>query len=379
MPASDQLKRYPKFSIPLLFIFYFLASPGLSAQVNSRKEIRIPDIPGYLTLKCDLHSHTVFSDGNVWPTVRADEAWREGLDAIAVTEHIEYHPHEGDIPVNFGRSYDIMKPEADRCGLILIRGAEITRAMPPGHFNCLFLDDVAALDHEDFWETMQAAAEQGAFIFWNHPGWQQPEEIPIWYDEHTRLYENRLMHGIEIVNEDSYYPLAHEWCIDKKLTMLGNSDIHNPVTMVYDAGKGEHRPMTLVFATERTGDAIKEALFVGRTAVYFRDELIGDGKYLGPIFSNSVSTNIASEDVESNARFVSISNSSQVPFRLIAAGEVEGFSFPASIVLYPERTVLMRIEKTGKPDWKELSLPYTVENLLVAPGKGLEVKLGIVL
>ena len=30
--------------------------------------INIPDIPGHITLKCDFHTHTVFSDGNVWPT-----------------------------------------------------------------------------------------------------------------------------------------------------------------------------------------------------------------------------------------------------------------------------------------------------------------------
>ena len=44
-----------------------------------RHEIRFPDVPGYRTLKCDLHMHTVFSDGDVWPSTRVLEAWREGL------------------------------------------------------------------------------------------------------------------------------------------------------------------------------------------------------------------------------------------------------------------------------------------------------------
>lgn len=30
-----------------------------------RKEINIPDILGYKTLKCDFHIHTIFSDGVV--------------------------------------------------------------------------------------------------------------------------------------------------------------------------------------------------------------------------------------------------------------------------------------------------------------------------
>src|SRR4030042_4810662 len=216
------------------FLLVFLITGIVSAQLSSRKEIRIPDIPGYLTLKCDLHMHTVFSDGLVWPTVRADEAWREGLDVVAVTEHIEYHPFEDDIPVNFGRAYDLVKQRADIYDLLTISGAEITRDMPPGHFNCLFLNNVEALDKEDFFEAIKAAADQGAFIVWNHPGWQQPGTIPVWYDEHTRLYESKLMHGMEVVNTDEYYPLAFHWCIEKQITILGNSDIHSPILMDYD-------------------------------------------------------------------------------------------------------------------------------------------------
>ena len=49
-------------------------SPAMGADV--RHEIHFPNLPGYQTLKCDLHMHTVFSDGEVWPTVRVREAWR---------------------------------------------------------------------------------------------------------------------------------------------------------------------------------------------------------------------------------------------------------------------------------------------------------------
>ena len=52
-----------------------------------------PNIPGYLSLKADLHQHTVFSDGAVWPGIRVQESLRENLDAISLTEHLEYQPH----------------------------------------------------------------------------------------------------------------------------------------------------------------------------------------------------------------------------------------------------------------------------------------------
>jgi hypothetical protein len=52
----------------------------LAAQ--ERHELKVPDIEGYKTLKCDFHIHTVFSDGLVWPSVRVGEAYLEGLDAL---------------------------------------------------------------------------------------------------------------------------------------------------------------------------------------------------------------------------------------------------------------------------------------------------------
>ena len=50
----------------------------MSAQAQRRNEIQVPNLNGYTTLKCDFHMHSVFSDGLVWPTVRVDEAYREG-------------------------------------------------------------------------------------------------------------------------------------------------------------------------------------------------------------------------------------------------------------------------------------------------------------
>ena len=114
------------------------------AQV--RNEIRVPDPEGYRTLKCDFHIHTVFSDGLVWPTVRVDEAYREGLDAIALTEHLEYRPHRQDIIASHNRSYEIAEKTARNNQVILIRGSEITRPMAPGHFNAIFLNDCDALE-----------------------------------------------------------------------------------------------------------------------------------------------------------------------------------------------------------------------------------------
>ena len=103
----------------------------MSAQAQRRNEIQVPNLNGYTTLKCDFHMHSVFSDGLVWPTVRVDEAYREGLDAISLTEHIEYRPHKKDIIADHNRSYELSQKQAKKLGILLIRGSEITRSMPP--------------------------------------------------------------------------------------------------------------------------------------------------------------------------------------------------------------------------------------------------------
>ncbi len=86
--------------------------------------------------------HTVLSDGSVWPDIRVQEALRDGLDAISITDHIEYLPHKDDIPhADRNRGYAMASQRAEGTGLIVINGVEITRSMPPGHSNAIFVKD----------------------------------------------------------------------------------------------------------------------------------------------------------------------------------------------------------------------------------------------
>ncbi|MBD3647320.1 MAG: PHP domain-containing protein, partial [Pseudomonadales bacterium] len=106
------------------------------------RAIVFPDTAAYKTLVVDLHTHSVFSDGHVWPTVRVAEAERDGLDAFAVTEHLEYQPHITDIPHrDRNRSFEEANRAAANLDLMVIPGVEITRVDDPGHMNAVFVTD----------------------------------------------------------------------------------------------------------------------------------------------------------------------------------------------------------------------------------------------
>jgi len=322
--------------------------------------------------------HTVFSDGDVWPTVRINEAWEQGLDAIAITDHIEYLPHSQDVISDHNRSYEIAKPLADQKGIILIRGTEITRKMPPGHLNAIFITNANLIERDDWLDACREAKDQGGFVFWNHPGWkaQQPEKI-LWWSQHTRLLEAGILGGIEAYNSHEFYPEAFKWAQEKGLTLLANSDVHGPIDDSYNPSTS-HRPVTLVFATEHKAESIKYALENQRTAIYFEDQLVGDRKFLTPIFYASIKilTDYVHLD-DKMVRFLQIHNSSDLDFILKSQQTAIGFTFQKDVVLKAHSTTMIEVNGTSVEikNQPKLKLEYEVTNLIIAPGESLHVVL----
>lgn len=259
-----------------------------------REQIIIPNVGEYQVLKCDFHMHTVFSDGQVWPTIRNQEVWEEGLDAYAITDHIEYTPHKEDVKVNHNRGYEMLKETAAKNNLILLKGNELTRDTPPGHFNAIYNGDASeyiesrdtALDKE----ALMKASVQNAFIFWNHPGWKPGIEGSYeWIPFVDYLYQNKILHGIEVINGFGIHLKALDWCVDKGLTVMGSTDMHNLVAYTYDFSKEYvHRTMTLVLAKERTAESIREALVAGRTVAWASKILAGKEENVRALFGACV-------------------------------------------------------------------------------------------
>jgi len=353
-----------------------------------RTELKLPDIPPYVTLMCDFHTHTVFSDGYVWPTVRVDEAWSEGYDAIAVTDHIEYQPHRQYIPIQYNASYEIARPRGERENLIVIRGCEVTRVMPPGHLNAIFIEDASKIqtprigemfahehprggyldsidhNHQDYLLALEEAIRQHGFVFWNHPGWapQAKEGIRLW-DVHRELIARGWIRGIEVANHGEWYPEAFQWCLDYHLAMLGNSDVHETDAIYQKRERLTSRPATLVFARERSEAGIREALDSARTAVWFNDMVLGPEPLVRQLATGAIVLGKAFFVDSKGTRCYSIKNSSDLPLRLAdsASGETLDLLPRSSVVTKAAGDVHAR--------------SFTVKNFLVGPRDTLVVRL----
>ena len=372
---------------------------GQKTEKYTRK-IFFPDIDGYKTLLTDFHQHTVFSDGSVWPTIRVEEAIKDGLDAISLTEHLEYQPYSKDIPnPDRNRAYNIAKSFAENKNksldrkLIVINGQEITRSMPPGHINAIFLNDANKLLHpKDSLKGILAANKQDAFVFWNHPAWpaQRSDGIAKLDEFHKYLIEKKLLHGIEVVNELYYSEEALRLALENDLTIMGTSDIHGLVDWLFkvpddnESSNGTlpgHRPVTIIFSKDKSEDGIKDALFAGRTAVFYNELLIGKEENLKPLVEKCLVINNIndlelgySEDGKSTIKKVEIKNVSDAPFIL---KNLNSFTFETNsdiINIMPNSIHSISVKTKGEP---LNELKFEVLNGIIAPKKYLNISLQI--
>jgi hypothetical protein len=374
----------------LFLIIFLLLVAQAQAQVNNgvfrmdelrspqkRTIISIPDVNGYIVLKCDFHMHTVFSDGSVWPVIRLQEAWEEGLDAISITDHIEYNPHKNEVnTTDNNQPYELIKNDAVKSNIILIKGAEITRNTPPGHFNALFISDASGYIRnpakEEDKEAILKAVSQDAFIFWNHPGWKPNIEGSYeWIEFVNDLYKEKTIHGIEVFNGFGFHMKALDWCVDKGLTVMGSSDSHGLIKSTYDIDEDYvHRTMTLILAKDRSAASIREALHDGRTIAWASKYLAGKEdnvrnlvnacvKIMPSHYSDNMSNNPGTA-----LKYYEIKNLSDLYFELeLKAGNTAN----KKIILYPGSSQL--ISASGG----QSSLTYEVVTAFVRSDKHLVI------
>ncbi|MFT7242804.1 MAG: putative metal-dependent phosphoesterase TrpH [Candidatus Azotimanducaceae bacterium] len=425
-------------------IFWLVTLPALGHGVVPKvpandREIHFPDVDGYETLVLDLHTHSVFSDGHVWPTIRIAEAERDGLDGIAITEHLEWQPHIMDIPhPDRNRSFEEAVLAAEKLDLLVIPGIEITREDQAGHMNAVFVKDANELvrqrnsseylaDHQFATEAQadgfataasgglasgahqievdgkavwvpfenkatyltivaygiaaeQSAAEvlelahgQGAFTFWNHPDFSTPRAKMDPF--HRQQVRAGLLHGIEIANGSRYYENALRLALKHNLALIGTSDVHNLIDWDYPPADGSHRPVTLAFATDKSNDAAKEALFAQRTVVWWKNTLIGRPTELNALLQASLQVE---ESVWSgNTLKVTLVNRSDANFQLRNLSDHVIRRHGPIIEAAPNSTTVVEFQLAEKPS--DFKMQFEVMNTLVAPNKPGRIEIDILM
>jgi len=366
----------------LTILALFLIS--LTSIAQDHRSIEFPDIPGYYTLICDLHTHSAFSDGSVWPDIRVEESHRDHLDAIAITEHLEYLPHRSDIPLpDHNRSYEVAKRANHDHPLIVIPGAEITRGIPLGHVNAIFITDANALvapQGEAFMDIVQvfeAVDQQGAYAFWNHPAWtaQRSDGVATLTDLHRTLIDANLLQGIEVANQFTYSDEALQIALDHDLAILGTSDIHGLIDWDYDIAKGGHRPVTLVFAQQKTAESIHEGLRNRRTVAWHRNTLIGRESELLPLIDTSIKVIHAEFRPATSVLDIQLKNHSDARF-LLQNMSTYTFHEDADLVEVMPHTVTKFSLKTVDQEGPYL-IQFEVLNAVIAPNTHPEITLNI--
>ena len=366
-----------KASITTYYLLFSLLFFNLTLSAQETLDIPFFKSPeGVELVSTDLHIHTVFSDGAVWPNIRVEEARREGLDLIAMTDHLEYQPHAEDIPhPDRNRSYAIARESLySNDNLRVINGAEITRDMPPGHINAVFIDNANLLLHEaDSLSGIQAANKQNGFVFWNHPNWdsQRPDGIARLEPFHHFLIKNKLLHGIEVVNETTFSEEALQIALDHGLTILGTSDIHGLVDWDFDISNGGHRPLTFVLAEDQSVSTIKKALFDGKTFVWFNDMLIGKQAHLESVIKANMMLSSQGYAKDKTLLKLTITNQSALPIQLHYTGNYSFHSRSENFIVPPYTSLTVQL-KTGKK-LSQISLPFTILNAITAPKKNLSL------
>ena len=372
-----------------------VASAHEGQSIAQARKINFPKLAdGRSVLAVDLHTHSVFSDGMVWPSVRVEEAKRDGLFAMAVSEHLEYQPKAKDIPhPDRNRSYELASEAAkvtdtstgpNKAPLMVINGSEITKVtIEPGHINAVFIKDANKLMPPKGAKTvldaaraqMKEANDQGAFVFWNHPFWtaQTPNGIAALTPIHREFIEKGWLHGIEVANAGDMSDEAFRIALDNKLTILGTSDIHGLIDWDYDFENGGHRTATLVLTKDESATGLEAALKAGDTVAVYKDDLIGRKENVEAVVRGTLRLEMDDALPKTTVVPVSVINDSPIDYMLENTGG-EGFYDEVHVFTVKAGSTFTLLVK-NVPDASKLNLTFKALNTYVAPREHLSVNL----
>ncbi|MBR4969585.1 MAG: hypothetical protein IKY57_05460 [Alistipes sp.] len=348
-----------------------------SKSKRHRREIIVPQVNGYNCYKGDFHVHTSYSDGVVNPSGRIYEAWMDGLDIVAITDHYESRKGEknffkviapyldNNTPLEYQTASAASTVKADFNAIhqeavaamekkgypmLLIKGCEMARgAKTHGHFNCLFLKDLNGLYDKDMKEAFRKVKAQGGIVIHNHPAWRRDTSDKTEF--HEDVYGAKLVDGVEVVNGTTFYPHIVRRCTEEKLAMFGNTDMHS--TSPFNGSNQSFRTMTLVFAKELTEESVKEAILNRRTIAHSAGNLIGEEKWLSAFLNEAVTCRMVEENKELGTRKYQLINNTSFAYNLRMGKK------SVKLAPFTPKYVTIKKENGGKYP----TLAFSVENM----------------
>ncbi|MGI6543494.1 MAG: PHP domain-containing protein [Limnochordia bacterium] len=245
----------------------------LGLSQTKRSVYRFPQVNDYQVMVGDFHIHTTRSDGKVDPKERLIEAYYDGYDVIAITDHRTM------------AGYDEMIDLARALGILLIRGIE-TGPQGEEHYVVFGIpadfvprnphswasteDESKSTGRVYYRDQLNYIKQAGGLVIYAHPhrGLREPT---LW------AIEQGILNGIEVYNGTvvgnprwgavathgtEAYPFAFDWARQYNLAVFANSDIHE-----FSTGP-EGRAKTLFLVTEPTEAGIIEAVLSRRTIAW---------------------------------------------------------------------------------------------------------------
>jgi hypothetical protein len=212
-----------------------------ASQRPPRRDLPAP--PGLVWLACDLHAHSVHSDGSLSVAELAAAAVRGRLDVLAVTDHntVSHQPE--------------LASTGSRYGITLVPGQELTTDR--GHANAF--GDIGWIDFrrpaQDWVDAVAAAGgllsinhPVAADCAWHHPLVRRPPLAEIW---HWSWIDRRWT-----------WPLAWWTAWGDRTVPVAGSDFHSPAQ-----GRPVGAPVTWVASESDDQAAVLEGLRAGRSAL----------------------------------------------------------------------------------------------------------------
>lgn len=179
----------------------------------------------------DLHTHSIFSDGELIPAELARRAFAMGYGAIAITDHID----QSNIDLIIPRIVKAVTALKNHVSIEIIPGAEITH-VPPSLIPDMVKEarklgaKIVVVHGESIVEpvaegTNRAAIEAGADIL-SHPGLITNDDL-LFAKEKGITLEITARKGHSLSNGH-----VAKWALNLGIPLILNTDAHSPSDLI---------------------------------------------------------------------------------------------------------------------------------------------------